>query len=127
MIEIIKRYFQYSDDRGSLEGLINFGEWKEINLIKSSFDSVHGNHYHKHTTEVFIILDGEIRVVTQKVQNGKLVGNAVEENIKSGDVFLIEPFINHIFFVKKDSRWINVLSEAIKKTHPDIHRIGVKD
>lgn len=127
MIKIIERYFQYSDDRGSLEGIINFGQWKEINLITSSSGSVRGNHYHKHTTEIFIILDGEIKVVTQKVQNGKLVGDAVEKNVKSGDVFLIEPFINHIFFVKKDSRWINVLSEAIKKTHPDIHRIEIKD
>jgi len=122
MIKFIKRYFKDSDERGSIEGIINYGEWKEINLITSSSGSVRGNHYHKHITELFIILDGEIKVVVQKVKDGKLVGDTFENNVKSGDVFLVESFVNHTFFVKKDSRWINVLSEAIKEKEPDLYR-----
>jgi len=123
MIKFIERYFKDGDERGSIEGIINYGEWKEINLITSSSGSVRGNHYHKHITELFIILDGEIKVVVQKVKDGKLVGDTFENNVESGDVFLIESFVNHTFFVKKDSRWINVLSKAIKEKEPDLYSV----
>ncbi|MBI3583573.1 MAG: cupin domain-containing protein [Nitrospinae bacterium] len=123
MIKIIERYFKQKDDRGSLEGIINHGEWREMNIITSSSGSVRGNHYHKQIVELFIILDGEITVVTQEVRDGKLLGDIAERDVTAGDVFLIEPFINHTFYVRKDSRWINALSRAITKSDPDIHRI----
>ncbi len=126
MIKIIERYLRQKDDRGSLEGIINSGEWREMNIITSSTGSVRGNHYHKQIVELFIILDGEITVVTQKVQDGNLVGNIDERNVTAGDAFLIEPFTNHTFYIKKDSRWINVLSKAIMKNAPDIYRIEKK-
>lgn len=123
MIKIIERYFKQKDDRGSLEGIINHGEWREINIITSSAGSVRGNHYHEQIAELFIILDGEITVVSQEVLDGNLVGDIAESNMTTGDVFLVEPFTNHIFYVRKDSRWINVLSRAITKSDPDIQRI----
>lgn len=123
MIKIIERYFKQKDDRGSLEGIINHGEWREINIITSSAGSVRGNHYHKQIAELFIILDGEITVVAQEVRDGNLVGDIAERNVTTGDVFLVEPFTNHTFYVRKDSRWINVLSRAITKSDPDIQRI----
>ena len=47
MIEFIPNYIEYSDKRGSFLGLINFGNWKEINIICSEADTVRGDHYHK--------------------------------------------------------------------------------
>jgi len=125
MIKMLKRYFTHKDDRGCLEGIINFGEWKELNIITSSFNTIRGNHYHKETTEIFIILDGEIKVVAQKVVGKKLVGEPFEEIVKAGDVFMIEPMINHTFYLLKDSRWMNLLSEPMARNNSDIHRLEI--
>lgn len=123
MIKMIDRYFTYKDERGSLEGIINFGEWKELNIIESCSDTIRGNHYHKNTSELFIILDGEIKVITQKVINEELVRKPSEKIVKAGDAFIVEPMINHTFYIIKNSRWINVLSNPLDKHNPDLHRI----
>ena len=51
MIEFISNYFEHSDERGSFQGLVNFGNWEEINIISSEAHSIRGNHYHKMTTQ----------------------------------------------------------------------------
>ncbi|TLD42259.1 MAG: hypothetical protein JETT_1502 [Candidatus Jettenia ecosi] len=123
MIKLIDRYFIHRDERGLLEGLINFGEWKEFNMITSFSGAIRGNHYHKDTEEIFIILDGEIKVITQRIENDKRVGEPNEKVVKSGDVFTIKPLINHTFYILQDSRWINCLSKKIIANNPDIHRV----
>ena len=123
MIKIIDRYFSYKDERGSLEGIINYGQWRELNIIESCAGTIRGNHYHKDIHELFIILDGEIKVVAQRVVNHKLFGRQSEKIVKTGDAFIVEPMINHTFYVIKNSRWINVLSNPFDKHNPDLHRI----
>lgn len=119
MIKFIKNYCENIDERGSLIGLINFGTWEEINIITSKKGALRGNHFHKYTSEIFIILEGEIEVSVNKI--GK---KDIEKYlVKKGDVFLIKPMVNHVFEVKKDSKWINVLNKKINSTSPDIHRI----
>ena len=123
MITFIDRYFVHNDERGTLEGLVNFGNWKEINMIISEAGVERGNHYHKVTIELFIILDGEIRVTVQKVENARLVGNAKEVNVKKGDVFIINPLVNHVFYIEQNSRWMNVLSKPLGTDNQDIFRV----
>ena len=123
MIQIIKRYFTDRDERGKFEGLINFGNWKEFNIVETNANVIRGNHYHKKTKEVFIILEGLVKVTVQNIVKNKLTGDTEEKVLKSGDVILIEPFINHIFYTLEKSKWINILSHSIQKDNPDIHRI----
>jgi len=124
MIEFIPNYFEHSDKRGSFLGLINFGNWKEINFICSEAGTVRGNHYHENTDELFIILEGNIKVILQKVLGKKDLENKQKTfNVKEGDVFLIKKNVNHIFEIIEHSKWINVLSQKIDKEKPDIHRI----
>ena len=56
MIELVSKYFIHEDDRGRFEGLVNFGQWEEINIIKTKANTIRGNHYHKDIKELFIIL-----------------------------------------------------------------------
>ncbi len=124
MIEFIPNYIEHSDKRGSFLGLINFGNWKEINFICSEAGTVRGNHYHENTDELFIILEGKIKIILQKVLVKKdLANNRKTFNVKEGDVFLIKKNVNHIFEIIEHSKWINVLSQKIDKEKPDIHRI----
>jgi len=123
MLRFVNRYFEHSDERGSIQGLINTGSWKELNIITSDPGMIRGNHYHKKTQELFIILEGDIEVQTQYVKDDQLVGENTVNHVKSGDVFLIEPMTNHIFIPQCFSRWINALSKPMNNEHPDFYRI----
>lgn len=128
MIERIERYFTASDERGSIEGLANFGEWEEINLIRSLAGTIRGNHYHKETIELFLILEGEILVSTCMVGQDNRPGEVTNKYyVKAGDVFLINPMVNHTFQVIMDSRWINLLSKKSDSQNPDIHCLPKND
>ena len=124
MIEFIPNYIEYSDKRGSFLGLINFGNWKEINIICSEADTVRGDHYHKNTDELFLILEGKIKITLQNVLDNKVLDNEKKTfDVQEGDVFLIKKNVNHIFETIEYSKWINVLSQKLNKDKPDIHRI----
>ena len=103
--------------------LVNFGKWEELNIVSSNEGTIRGNHYHKETVELFIILEGEIKVVTQKVINQRLDKNASENIVKKGDIFLIDPMINHTFYINKKSRWMNLLSKRMNPHNPDINKV----
>lgn len=126
MVEFITNYFQHDDGRGSIKGLVNFGDWKELNLIDSEPGEIRGNHYHENTDELFVILDGLIKIKTQEVSSDCLIGEVEEFKVKAGDVFLIKKNINHIFEIIEPSRWINALSVRTDSTKPDILRVKCK-
>ncbi|MBA7708785.1 hypothetical protein ES703_117689 [subsurface metagenome] len=123
MIKRIENYVFHKDDRGTFKGLVNFGKWEELNIVSSNEGTIRGNHYHKETVELFIILEGEIKVVTQKVINQRLDKNASENIVKKGDIFLIDPMINHTFYINKKSRWMNLLSKRMNPHNPDINKV----
>ncbi len=123
MLRIVNRYFIHNDDRGSIQGLINQGSWRELNLITSDAGVVRGNHYHKRTHELFIILEGEIEIQTQQIKNGNLEGERTVNYVKAGDVFWIEPMTYHTFIPITTSKWMNALSEPMNKEYPDFFHI----
>ena len=123
MIEFIPNYIEISDKRGSFLGLINFGNWKEINIICSEANTVRGDHYHKNTDELFLILEGKIKITLQKVLDNKVLHNEKKTfDVQEGDVFLIKKNVNHIFETIEYSKWINVLSQKLNIDNPDLHR-----
>ena len=124
MIKFIPNYIEHSDKRGYFHGLINFGNWEEINFICSEAGTIRGNHYHENTDELFIILEGKINIILQRVLGNKDLENNKETfSVKEGDVFLIKKNVNHIFQIIEYSKWINVLSKKIDKEKPDIRRV----
>lgn len=123
MIDFVERYFVARDDRGVLEGLVNFGAWGEFNFIRSEKGVVRGNHYHKNTEEAFIILAGRLLVRAQRVVDGKLEGEVEEHLVEKGRVFLVHPMIFHSFTTLTDAEWINALSPRLDQRKPDIHRL----
>ena len=62
-----------------MKGLINEGEWKELNFFSTKAGQVRGDHYHKNTDELFIILEGEIKIKLQILNLKSLRGFVKEE------------------------------------------------
>lgn len=123
MLQKIVNYFVNCDERGDITGIINTGEWREINIINSNAGSRRGAHYHKIAMELFYIIQGEIDVTIHRVEDGVMVGLIERLTVYGGDTFIIFPYVNHTFDVKVKAQWINALSHRHDQNEPDLHRI----
>lgn len=113
----IKPYFKNKDLRGKMLGIGQFHWMKEANYIESKKGSTRGGHYHKKTKELFFIIEGKIKV---KVEN--LNTNYQKTfTVNKMDIFLIEPYDVHTFYILEDAKWINVLSCPMNLEKPDLH------
>jgi dTDP-4-dehydrorhamnose reductase len=117
--DLIMPYFQFKDNRGSIEGVFQGRKWSEINYFESTKDVIRGNHYHKETTEGFLIVEGKIQVTLKNIKSSTIRKFLVTK----GDIFIIEPYTLHIFEVVADSKWINMLTKTMDGIAPDIHKV----
>ena len=111
MIKFIRPYFHFKDSRGAIQGIIQEGNWKEINIIHSKKGTRRGDHYHKKVNELFVILTGKIRVHLQSYDEKERTMQIV---FLSGDVFIVEKGTYHTFEILENSRWINALDGIVK-------------
>ena len=124
MIKHYSNYFKKEDSRGKIIGLIDQGNWKELNYFSTEPGQVRGNHYHKKTDELFIILKGKLRIQLTRVSvNGELEGESKSFTVKQGDVFVIPKMVYHVFNIIEKSEWINGLSLKMDIKFPDIQTI----
>lgn len=124
MIKFYSNYFKKEDPRGKILGLIDQGNWKELNYFSTEPSQVRGNHYHKKTDELFIILKGKLKIKLTRVSvNGELEGESKYFTVKKGDVFVIPKMVYHVFNIIEKSEWINGLSLKMDIRLPDIHTI----
>jgi len=124
MIKFYSNYFKKEDTRGTIIGLINEGNWKELNYFSTQPNQIRGNHFHKKTDELFIILKGKLKIQITRISiNGGLEGESEFFLVKKGDVFIIPKMVHHVFNVLEESEWINALSFKMDNYSPDIHNI----
>ncbi|MCW8932311.1 MAG: sugar nucleotide-binding protein [Gammaproteobacteria bacterium] len=115
---IIYPYFTHYDKRGGMMGIVqNEQKWEEINYVEAVQWAVRGGHYHKNTHEGFYIIDGVIKVETSPLGSDNKNTFIVEK----GDIFFIEPYTVHTFYIIKNAKWINFLSKAMKVGKKDIY------
>jgi len=121
LFKILPPYFEHADIRGSITGLINTGNWEEVNLIVSEAGVVRGSHFHRSTLECFVILSGKIDVLFRKpLSNG--AWEEASQVFATGDIFIVQPLVEHTFFIKESSKWINLLSQRVDPLMPDFHK-----
>lgn len=120
MYKKLGSYFSHEDSRGSILGVVNSGNWKEVNFITSQAGSVRGGHYHKETKECFFIISGLIEVTFTMPAGEKSVCEV--ETFYEGDAFIVFEFVQHTFRVINDSKWMNFLSQPMSKESPDFFR-----
>ena len=117
-MKILEPYKTNMSNRGLFFGIVNSGDWEEVNYIETKANQVRGNHFHKEATELFFIIEGEIDI---KVTNTS--GETIKEfTAKKGSIFLIEPLEVHTFTCKSDCKWINVMSKRMDDNLLDIHK-----
>ena len=120
MIKFFENYIVKSDSRGEMKGLINQGNWKELNYFSTKAGQTRGNHYHKNTDELFIILTGKIEIECIRVNDkGESISNKKTVIAQKGDVFVIRRGTRHTFHILENTNWINGLSQNVDEKNPD--------
>jgi dTDP-4-dehydrorhamnose 3,5-epimerase-like enzyme len=106
------------DERGSIIGILNSINIKEINLTKSNPCSTRGGHYHKHTTEFIYILSGTGELSWKEIKTSRN-GNV---RYKAGDIFEVVPLDFHTMKAKTRTTFMKFLTRDQTKEE-DIHKI----
>lgn len=109
LIEFIKTDFQFNDERGALVQLVHDG-WKQINYISSKKNVVRGGHYHKNNKEAFYVISGSFKLIAEDVNGVK-----EEYSIKTGDFFIVKPFIKHSFHFEEDTYIISFYDKGVEE------------
>ena len=111
--------FVFEDERGFLAQLIHDG-FKQINVLFSKLGCKRGNHYHKVSREAFYVVNGSVDVTFQKDNVKEIV------SFKSGDFFLVEPFVNHSMSFPNDCLMIQMYDVPVEKDDgsKDIFNVG---
>lgn len=115
-MQMLTPFRQFSDSRGRMLGVINDGQWEEINLLETAECCTRGGHFHRNTRELFLILKGTIRVRIRPQGASEVQETLVSE----GSIFVIEPGEAHWFETLTPCAWINALSKRFDEAAPDI-------
>lgn len=111
-------YLHFKDARGSFIGLINEGNWKEINIVDTQKGHSRGNHYHKNTEEVIFILSGQ---ATVSLQNMHSPIEKIRFTLNAMEGVLIKPYTLHEFYYTQDTKHISLLNNVFDSQNPDLH------
>jgi dTDP-4-dehydrorhamnose 3,5-epimerase-like enzyme len=117
-VEIITSYITRLDPRGEFLGLINTGNWQEVNLVKTKAGKVRGNHFHTKTNEVIFLLTGRVDIELCDCSN---FNDKLNLSLMSGEGVKITPYIFHKFRYLEDSVHIQLLDIPFDSGNEDLH------
>ncbi|MBN1531773.1 MAG: cupin domain-containing protein [Spirochaetes bacterium] len=112
------------DARGLFTCLLSEGlhGYADLNYAETKKGETRGNHYHKTTGELFIVISGAIELTVEKIENDTVVKRETHTFTRF-DSFEIEPYENHTIRALEDSTWIALLTETFSEEKMDFHKI----
>jgi dTDP-4-dehydrorhamnose 3,5-epimerase-like enzyme len=117
-MRVLEPYKRFEDGRGAFLGIVNSGNWEEVNYIETKAGQVRGGHYHKKALELFFIIDGEIDIEARDIGGGGAVDTL---SVSKGAIVIIDPYEVHTFSCRTACKWINFLSRRMDDQFLDIH------
>lgn len=123
-MDLLEKVSMFKDDRGLFSCLISgdLDKYSDLNYAETAKNQIRGNHYHKHTRELFIILEGEIELEISLINENKIL-DIKKYNFKKLDVFEIKPYEYHTIRTLSDCKWISILSNSFDPNNPDLCQI----
>ncbi len=107
----------FKDERGRIETIISGTPWKEINRITSEKGIIRGNHYHKKTVEMILVLEGSMEFEITKNQTGEIHRFVLAKD----KGVMIEPGELHVVKTLEKTVVLNFLTKEFDKEDPDIY------
>jgi dTDP-4-dehydrorhamnose 3,5-epimerase-like enzyme len=119
MFSIIKKYAGFSDDRGEFCGVLNEGNWGEVNYVFTKKGAIRGNHFHKNVVEIVFLLKGEMTVEVSDIKDSNILETV---HLKAGEGIRLEPYLYHVMKYDTDCEQLSILDQPFEENNPDIHR-----
>ncbi len=120
-VKMIQYYNQKTDERGGFYGVLNSGNWREVNYFRTRSGAIRGNHFSKETTEVVFLLKGEAKVDLVDVNN---LNDCATFILREGHGVEIAPYVFRRFQYLADSETIALLDRPFDPLNPDLHDLG---
>jgi len=123
-VNLVEQTIVHKDERGIFSNIQFDVHWSEINYVESVSSVSRGNHYHQFSTELFVILEGLLRVDSASIflnANGKLCkASLIQHTFHAGQIFYISPMTWHLFHLEQPSKWFALMSSPHTSDHLDI-------
>jgi dTDP-4-dehydrorhamnose 3,5-epimerase-like enzyme len=100
-----------------MNGLVNHGNWAEVNIVTSWAHSSRGGHFHRHTTEVIFMISGKADV---ELTHCDLQEPGTRLTLAAGEGLEIFPQTVHTFYYLEDSTHLQLLDAKFDPTAPDL-------
>ena len=113
-------YARRSDGRGSFLGLVNEGNWREVNYFCTRAGSIRGEHFSKETHEVVFLLKGEVEIELQSVSDPS---QRMTFRLREGEGAEIMPYTYRILRYLTDCEQITLLDKPFDEANPDLHNL----
>lgn len=97
-MKVVKPRPAFKDARGLIIDILDGIRVECVTLLTSKRGAVRGNHYHKKTTQYAYVLEGKLRLWTQRP--GRSVRTRI---ISAGDLVVTPPKERHAFVALEDS------------------------
>lgn len=111
-------YTNQSDQRGLFWGLVNQGNWQEVNFVATQANQVRGGHFHTKTHEVIFLVKGKVEVELQDCHNPEQKQKFI---LNSGEGIRIEPYMLHTLRYLENSEQVALLDTPFDPNNPDLH------
>lgn len=122
IVKKLSLYTQRSDARGSFLGLVNEGNWREANYVRTHTGAVRGKHFSKETHELVFLLKGKVEVELQDVNDPT---QRVTFHLHEGEGIEIMPYTYHVMRYLTDCEQINLLDKPFDEANPDFHDLEI--
>lgn len=123
-VNLVDQETVHQDDRGIFSNIQFDVHWSEMNYVESNSSVSRGNHYHQFSTELFVLLEGLIRVDSANVSiNSKgepRKSSLIQHTFQAGDIFYISPMTWHCFYIEQPSKWVAIMSSPHTSNNLDI-------
>ena len=110
-------YSEQSDARGSFQGILNTGNWREVNVVYTKAGQIRGGHFHQHTSEVIFILSGRAEVLLTPCED---LSKRIVLMLKAGEGIRIPPMVAHDFNYLEDSMHLQLLDKCFDPANQDL-------
>lgn len=116
--EKITNYMNRADGRGQFWGLVNQGNWQELNFVQTNAGQIRGGHFHKTTNEIIFLVRGRVEVELNNLKNPQDSRKFV---LNPAEGLQITPYVLHTFHYLENSEHIAMLDTPFDPANPDLH------
>ena len=119
-VKTITSYCKFADKRGEFLGILNSGNWQEINLVQTNESATRGGHYHRKATEIIFLIEGQAQVILAPYDD---LERSQEYTLEPSHGIQIPPYTAHRFIYQAKSKHLQLLDLRFDPMNEDLFAV----